>query len=134
MKSIIICLLVVSCLAGIRSQAQTFGEFRQLSAAQKTRLVTDSLKRILRLSDPQYSSMYPIVFNAVTRITPILQSDASRADKRQAVRAVVSEEETKMAAVLSASQFSLYKERKQQLTAYYQWHWLDQKVVFTVSP
>lgn len=112
------------------ARAQTLGEFRKMTVDQKTQLISDSLKTNLNLNEAEYKQVYAVVYDAVTKIAPIVQGTGGRMEKGHQVRAILADSQVKLKAVLTPEQDMLLEAKKTKLMAYYRHKIANQPVLF----
>ena len=111
-------------------KAQTLGEFRKMTVEQKTQLISDSLKTNLNLDAAEYKQVYAVVYDAVTKIAPIMQGSGDRMEKGHQVRAILADSRVKLKAVLTPDQDMVLEAKKAKLIAYYRHKIANQPVLF----
>jgi hypothetical protein len=112
------------------ARAQTFGDFRKMTADQKTQLISDSLKVNLQLTDAEYKQVYTIVYEAFTKIAPIVKGSGDRIEKRQQALAVLADSRAKLKAVLTPQQVAVLEAKRTKLMAYYREKLANQPILF----
>lgn len=63
----------------------------------------------------------------------IIKSGDGRMSKDKQLKTLLARQENKIKPVVTPQQFSLYKNKKEKLVAYYRKHWQEEKLVFDVS-
>jgi hypothetical protein len=132
-RNIIRILIIQSVITAIvlqNTKAQTLVEFKKMPAPQKAKLVSDSLKIILHLGDLQYPKVYDILLEGTMKAQPIIQADCNKMSKGYKLRSLLSEEETKLQAVLTKFQYELYQKKKQELIARFKANKKDKDILF----
>lgn len=134
MKKITSILFSIMFLLSFKSHAQmTIGDFQKLPVDAKTKLVTDSLRTMLNLSDAQYPLVYKATLNGIAKATTIRQSDEGRMAKRKEARDVLSVYKSEMKNILSPSQQELLQSKVKSLIAYYRGQAKNMPLVFSVQ-
>ena len=60
-----------------------------MPATEKARLITDSLKRILNLSEIQYNSVFALALGGIKQAAPVVQKNDSRISKGMQLRTIL---------------------------------------------
>jgi hypothetical protein len=93
-------------------------------------LISDSLKVNLQLTDAEYKQVYTIVYEAFTKIAPIVKGSGDRMEKRQQALAVLADSRTKLKAVLTPQQVAVLEAKRTKLMAYYREKLANQPILF----
>ena len=90
-----------------------------MPVAQKAKVVADSLRTILRLSNTQYNQVYYATLEGIKKAAPIVQSDCNKISKAMKLKSVLGDAEDKLKTILTKSQFDKYESSKEKMIAYY---------------
>ena len=132
MKKTIVTAIIICGFIIQHADAQTLYDFKKMSADQKAKMLTDSLKVMLTLDNNQYNLVYTTLFDGASKATPIMESSESRRSKRQKLTSIGDQIEAKLKMELTASQYTLYQSKKEKLIAYYKGHFQANKLVVNV--
>ena len=89
----------------------------KVEKGQRGERMFDQLSQKLNLSDEQKQQLKPIFAERRQKMQELRASTDSKGDKRKAARQIMKDSDAKIQTVLTADQFTQYKELKKQMRA-----------------